>query len=308
MSSIPYAVTAKFGYNCINDKNPDEIIYLCPECIHRKGTPDTKGHLYINTKTLQYYCFRCGYSGKLSYTNIDTKKVYEETLIDKATENTIKNLNALLDPSDMLTLKIPIDKVTTSKQATNYLLERGFTYEQMEYYDMRVGSNNFEFGRIVIPNRVERMVYTDMYSARTYIGQVPKYHNPSQVKKSEIVFNLHRINQGNPIILVEGALTAIAAGYYAVASLGKVLSESQAAQIAQKKPAVVYVNYDYGAEKENEEACALLYKYLPHTPIFKMEMPDERDAADLSHKEYFEILRQAKRYNPLVNGLTNLFN
>lgn len=304
---IPRSIIAYFGPNYLGDNGKDEVRYNCPECVNRKGRPDLKGHLYVNTKTLVFHCYRCDYAGRIGKVNIDSSLLYDEEM-SHSTSDLIRDLQGIVDESgqDQFRLKIPIDKVTTSKTATDYLLSRGFTLRQMEYYDMRVGNLNHEFGRVVIPNRVFRQVYTDMYSARSYIGQIPKYNNPFDIKKSEIVFNLHRIQQGSPIILVEGALTAVAAGYHAVASLGKNLSRSQASQIACKKPSRIYVNFDFGAESQSSAACKLLSQMCPETPIYEVLMKDDRDAADMSREEYVECLRSAKLYQPLLDGMKEI--
>ena len=301
---IPYRISAKFGYDLVQYvEGSHEYRYKCPECINRKGSPDKSGHLYVSESTYLFHCHRCGYSGKIAYVKKEDRVTYEEDQ-EKDNELLLKELDSTLNPEkSKFKLKIPIHKVTTSENATKYMLDRGFTYEQMEYYDMRVGNINLEFGRIIIPNQVDHKVYTDMYSARSFIGQNPKYHNPSGVKKSELVFNLHRIKEDSPIILVEGALTAVAAGYHAVASLGKVLSISQASQIAMKHPSVIYVNYDFGAETELINACRLLHKMSPYSKIMQVFMKDDRDAADLSHDEYTACLKQAVEYNPLLDQI-----
>lgn len=303
--NVPYEMVATFGHP-VGDNGKDEARFYCPECINRKGTPDNSGHLFGNVKTRRFFCVRCEYSGVLGRNlKISRDKVYDEDRNYEVSE-TIHELRTVYDDDVIFNLKIPIEKVTASTSATEYLLKRGFTLQQMEYYDMRVGNLNQEFGRIVIPNQVSRYVYTDMYSARTYIDQVPKYHNPFDSRKSNIVFNLHRIRERSPIILVEGALTAVAAGYHAVASLGKVLSKSQASQIVAKKPSVIYVNYDYGAEKNSANACKLLYQVNPNIPIKEVLMSDERDAADLSRSEYVKRLQEAQEYKPLMTDLLKL--
>lgn len=303
--NVPYKIVAMFGPSPVGDNGKDEVRYLCPECISRKGTPDKSGHLYVNTKTFKYHCHRCGYGGTIGrHLVVGDERYYEEDR-NYEIEQLIDDIGQVVSSDSEFPLIIPSDKVTVSSSATNYLLSRGFTYDQMEYYDLRVGNLDKEFGRIIIPNRVSRKVYADTYSARTYIGQEPKYHNPVDIKKTGIVFNLHRIEEGTPIILVEGALTAIAAGYHAVASLGKTLSRDQASQIAAKHPSIIYVNYDYGAEKNSRDACQLLSTYCPDIPIFEVKMKDDRDAADLSHEEYSLCLKSATRYVPLFEDIVN---
>lgn len=308
MDNIPYKIIALFGPNYIKyNSKAHEVRYYCPECASRKGTPDLSGHLYVNTKSLKYHCYRCDYKGVINRNvKVGDSRYYDEDQ-EKDVEHLIGEFKQLVDEDiSKYSLKIPIDKVATSESASKYLLDRGFTYDQMEYYDMRVGNLEQEFGRIVIPNQVYRLVYTDTYSARSYIGQTPKYHNPEMIKKSEIVFNLHRIKEGTPVILVEGALTAVAAGKHAVASLGKTLSVSQASQIAKKHPSTVFVNYDFGAESNSREACRLLRKYLPDTPIYETLMKDDRDAADLSRDEYVACLSNSRLYEPLIDDMEGL--
>ena len=305
MINIPYKITAKFGYNPVSDNGKDEVVYHCPYCLERKGTSDIKGKLYVNIKTGVYHCFRCNASGYISGKNIDNEKTYAQDKGNLEEDSLLEDLNSIFY-QDNFPLKIPIEKVTSSQTATDYLLSRGFTVDQMNYYDMRVGNTRQEFGRIIIPNQVDKIVYTDMYSARSYIGQEPKYHNPSGVNKSQIVFNLHRIKENTPIILVEGVLTAIASGYHAVASYGKVLSDYQAYAIMAKKPSVIYVNYDYGAEQELECASKLLYSINPNIPIKQVFMKDERDSADMSKEEYIKCLENSIVYKPLLKDLLNL--
>ena len=305
---VPYRIIGAFGPDYVGDNGKDEIIYKCPQCISRKGTPDLHGHLYVNVNSYKYFCVRCEWSGRLDKsTKVDNSKIYDEEQDTDAVQLLREASSELFNHPDKLSLRIPLDKVTSSRSATEYLLNRGFTYEQMEYYDMRVGNTTQEFGRIIIPNITDsRKVFTDMYSARSFIGQTPKYHNPFSAKKSEIVFNLHRVQSGTPLILVEGALTAVAAGYHAVASLGKSLSNYQASLVAKKKPSLIYVNYDYGAESNSRDACRLLRRYLPDTPIYEVLMDSEKDADDLSRDEYLKCLQSARLYDPLISDIMSL--
>lgn len=303
--SVPYKIIAAFG-TPVWDNGKDEVAFLCPECINRRGTPDIKGKLYVNTKTLKFHCFRCEYRGSLNKVQVDSNKVYEEDLSFE-NEELIKNISSLDTDQDKFELKIPIEKVEESDSAMSYLYQRGFTLDQTRYYDMRVGNVNQEFGRIIIPNEVKRLVYTDFYSARSFIGQNPKYHNPGK-EKSKIVFNLHRIEEGSPIIVVEGALTAVAAGKNAVATLGKSMTPYQASAILSKKPRAVFINYDYGAEDFALNACKILYGINSSIPIFNVKMKDERDAADMSKDEYLSCLSKAEKFDEIHDNIIEIID
>ena len=304
---IPYRIAQAFGYNPVYITD-DEITYLCPFCPERRGSPDTSGHLNVNTKTFLYHCFRCDISGRVEYRkNADDSKIYSKNLVtNKDQDEIINSINKMYDTPSEFIFKIPMNKVTENVNATKYLLDRGFTFKQMEYYDLRVGNYKQEFGRIIIPNKINRLIYTDMYAARTFIGMSPKYHNPYQVDKAKIVFNLHRINDGDTIILVEGPLTAIAAGYHAVASYGKTLSEYQASLIALKKPKRIYVNYDFEAEEWSHKACDLLSSMTKNTEIIEVLMKDDRDAADMSKEEYADVLASGTVYNSTLSKISEI--
>lgn len=306
MINVPYRITSVFGPDAFGGNGVDEVQFHCPKCIERKGTPDRKGKLYVNVKSYKFICFRCGFKGRISKTgSIDTSKYYENDL-EIENQKLSHEIYEAIEGGDKFKLKIPVSKVTESESATSYLLKRGFSYDQMEYYDMRVGNLNQEFGRIIIPNEVKNLVYTDTYSARSFIDQTPKYHNPCGIKKSEVVFNLHRIREGDTIIVVEGVLTAVAAGKHAVSTLGKTMSRSQASQILSKNPKRIYLNYDYGAEKESHDACELLRSINDSIDIYEVFMKDERDAADLSTEEYVKCLYSAVKYEPVIKELEEI--
>jgi DNA primase len=308
--NVPHKIIKKFGNDYVEagSSSHKELRLYCPMCSVRKGTPDRKRKLYVNPVTLNFICFRCGYSGNVNRDYKSDSYDYEEDMNYEAS-SLIKDIQSVINSGDYAEdLVIPIEPVEEGRYAKEYLTNRGFTVDQMRYYDMRLGNSRKEFGRIIIPNKVDKLVYTDFYSARTFIDEIPKYHNPSVRKKSEIVFNLHRISDGDTVILVEGALTAVAAGHNAVASLGKTLSVSQASQIASKHPKKIYVNYDYGTLSESNNACSLLQSMLPDTEIIQVIMSTDKDAADLSRDEYAEILNNSRAYNSVIKEMEELIS
>lgn len=305
---VPYKIIATFGQDYMRGNGKDEIRYHCPMCVSRRGKPDKQGKLYINIHSLKFNCFLCGYSGEVGKdVFIDQNRYYERTL-DQDVEYLLKNFEEMQNQEDSkYKLRIPLRKIFDNNTATEYLIKRGFEESKLEYYDLRVGDTNYMFGRIIIPNEVKFLTKTDYFTGRSFIDQKPKYKNPT-TEKSDIVFNLFRVEEGRPIIVTEGPLTAIAAGYQAVATLGKTMTRSQASQILKKKPSRVYVNYDYGAESWSKRACYLLSQISPETEIYEVLMKDERDAADLTHSEYAECLRNAVRYNPLYDKISNIID
>ena len=285
-----------------------EAIYKCPYCINVKGTPDKSGHLYVNIKTRKFSCKRCGTEGRISNSNSNYSQEKDQSVEDII--NMIKSIGG--DDSELTSTQytIPLCKVTSMKSAYEYMRNRGFTDEDIDYYDVRVGGifNKNLFGRIVVPNVVYDRVYTDMYVARTYIDSGKRYMNPFGRNSSLAVFNLHRIPD-NPdrLIICEGTITAMAAGHDAVALYGKHCSKTQLRKILAKNAKEIVVNLDPDAMSESDELCKSLYDLSPDTVIKQLVLPSTFDAADYRsmgiHYAYREMVENAQVYTPLTKKL-----
>lgn len=308
---IPWKIRQQFGDNYLSVKELSsglEVNYNCPYCVTRGKTPDTKGHLFVNIESGVYHCYRCEAAGRVYSDGTDQSN-------DRVVIDNTKLLNRLKECNDKLQgtssvdevtwLKIPYVSVLTNPIATEYMTNRGFSESLLVERDVRVGSIFDElYGRVVVPNRVKDLVYTDMYSARSYLNQDRKYLNPT-VKKSNIVYNLHRISD-NPeyIIITEGVLTAMRAGSNAVAVYGHSCSKSQLRQIYNKNPKLIYVNYDRDAYLESLELCKEIYDR--GIPVINVVMPDNRDAADYELSDYMQIVKSSRLYKPNYDELVKV--
>ena len=131
-----------------------------------------------------------------------------------------------------------------------------------------------------------------MFSARTYLGQEPKYRNPDGCKKTHSVFNLHNINIGGDIYVNEGAITAIFAGRSAVATYGCHPSDQQIKAILDKRPKNLYCTLD-GDEAglgPNEELAKTFSRKIIDGNVYLVYMPKDMDAADMGEKRYKEYV------------------
>ena len=257
-----------------------EAIYYCPYCESVKGTPDKSGHLYVNIKSKKFSCKRCGTEGRISNKGNNYSQEKDQSL-----EDIIEMIESISSDQSELSetqYTIPLLRVTELPSAYEYIRERGFTDEDINFYDIRVGSifNKNMFGRIIVPNIIYDRVYTDMFVARTYIDSGKRYMNPVGKNSSIAVFNLHRIPE-NPdrIIICEGSLTAIAAGHDAVALYGKHCSRTQFKKILAKNPKEIVVNLDPDATKDSDELCQKLYQSTDAV-IKQLILPESFDAAD----------------------------
>lgn len=288
-SNLSY-ITAKFGADyIIASESAGEIVYHCPFCPER-GKKNSDRKLYVNVNKLAYDCKRCGTRGFLWSKEAE---FFED--------NTA--LKDLFSKQEDLSLyyHLPADRLIDypSSTAYSYMIGRGFTPDDMIKFSMRLPGTKDRnlLGRVVVPNRIVYKDYTDMFTARTFTGQPNRYYNPPNSRKSKILFNLHNIPP-NPdyIILNEGPLNSIIAGDYSVASYGKILSNAQFRLIKELNPKEIYISYDTDAEEQSEVLCK---KFLAYTDIVphKVMLPDNKDAVDLGHERYLDIVLNTKKYN-----------
>lgn len=126
--------------------------------------------------------------------------------------------------------------------AYKYMKDRGFTDEEMQRWDLKVGRAYEDpktkrrivnwSGRVIFPFHEDgEVVYM---VGRSYVGREPKYYNPPGGGK--FVFNIDSVR--GECILCEGIISAIAAervtGIPSVAALGKTLTNFQLAKIAAR--------------------------------------------------------------------------
>ena len=313
---IDVRILERFGDDVVNDASYPELIFHCPKCIERKGTHDTKGNLYVNNESLKFHCFRCGYSGNLSNAPTKGYRLNERTPQNTELMHLIENVFMSEDTEDDLIryeYEIPNLRPFPGTDHYAYLQDRGVKDWMIEYYDIRIGSSFSKYhDRIIIPNRTdweEDICRTDMFVARyiypnikdplTGFDKYPKYMNPYGKNRNKVVFNLHRIPPHSPVILVEGVLTAIAAGKNAVCTYGKEVSDAQLYQVLEHEPSELYVNLDPDAYTEAMELCERIKK-VSSVPLyvvrFRAEDGEHADASDIGHEKYMGYLMNARPY------------
>ena len=301
-------VVEKFGSNYKTANDGAHVRYCCPFCDRRRGKADKDYKLYVNYQKLAFKCFKCGAKGWLTKRfkpSSDSVYAYVVATVDNKINTEIE------EESNMFYLStLPITK---NSSAYKYLESRGISEELIKYYDMRLGTDEL-FGRIVIPNEVYGLEknWTDMYSARSYISQEPKYLNPDGAHKTDSVFNLHRQKRGDNIYVVEGALTSICAGKNSVCTYGSSPSEEQLTKIVNmdfKEITCAYDN-DPSGQRGNEELAEKLNK-MKHagTEIYIVQMPEGIDAADMGEAKFQEYVakNRVRYYSDVYAKIMTLF-
>ena len=216
-------IESKFGTDYILTSKGD-LMYNCPFCEEKRGKVDKDHKLGINAKTTMYFCFKCHTKGVLLKSNTGNSEKVIPFLFDYFNVNKSNNDDEIITP-ELIELNDTI-KLCKGTLAYEYLINRGITDEQINYYNLLSGINE-HFGRTIIPNLLIGK-WTDFYQGRSYLGDKNKYTNPKNVDKTNIVFNLHNQTKGQKdFYLVEGAFDAIRGGYDVGSIYGSSISEVQ---------------------------------------------------------------------------------
>lgn len=275
-------VIDKFGHD-YQSTSSSEIKYNCPFCMKRRGKPDNDHKLYVNVDKLKFICFKCHAKGRLRHSKVleSSYGIYNE-LIHYTDHNDIES-----NEDDENMYYVNNVAIPDGSLAFEYCMSRGIDRDKINFYNLKLGTDDL-FGRIVIPNYMYTNIWTDMYSSRTYLNQIPKYKNPPNCKKSNSVFNLHNIPDSiDKLYIVEGAITAICAGKDTICTYGCHPSESQINQILDKHPKSIVCSYD-GDEAGQLGQTQLLEmisrKY--NGDLYYITMPEGIDAADMGESRY----------------------
>lgn len=283
----------RFGTDYLYNKNDTKphMVYNCPFCLSKRGKADDDHKLYVSMLNLKFYCFKCHSKGTIRSFDVsaDNSHIIYNKLLSMYDNDTDED-----EEDNMFYIKdIKIPKDT---KAYEYLIGRGIDDEKIDYYNIRFGTDEL-FGRIIVPNIMYSKNWTDMYQARSYINQIPKYVNPEGANKSQSVFNLHRLGKGGEVYVVEGAITAICGGRDCIGLYGSSPSEKQLTDIISHEFEEIncVLDYDESGIKGNQRlAEELRLRCSSRTKINIINMPPGVDAADLGESKFKRYVHNNK--------------
>ena len=227
-------------------RSKDEVIGLCP--FHEETTASFNVSLTKNV----FHCFGCQSKGNI----LDFVALKEDVDVRQAAfmiQEWFRVPSGDGTRSGGYVLEIRAGSSRTPDEASEenppltfrldnldskhpYLMERGLEAETIEYFGLGYCSLGLMKDRVVIPihnERGELVAYSGRYPGEPPDGR-PKYLLPSGFRKSQVVFNLHRIGASAPkneLVVVEGFFDAFRvwqAGFrQVVAIMGSALSERQ---------------------------------------------------------------------------------
>ena len=249
-----------------------EAIFICPFCETNGIAPDTKGHLYVNTQTGVFHCFRCGVSGTFR-TLLDKLRVLgEEPVLNKEDEIHV------VDVYEEFRTFVPLSEGSPKWQylvqerkipANSLRLAQAGEFRD-KWYDYVVFPILFK-GRIV------------GYQGRRISEGKPKYiTGPKGVPLGRYVYNFDLAQRYQHIILVEGILDALSIGVNAIALFGKDVSMQRVHILSLLENKRFIIMLDRDALQESIRYAKIL-RYYGIAYIFEWEnIPEQiKDPNDL---------------------------
>lgn len=268
---------------------PAVATYNCPFCAERKGSPDTKGHLYYYGDGKGYHCFRCGAHHS------------DGNLPAGITESpTTGALEELADPQEVGKDALShAEDAWKHERARLYLMRRGITGEEVEEHGILYATSGWLQGRVVFPiyGRRGKQVYPAgppevvYFVARAIdFWRQPKYVN-APWGKNGLVYTVG-LFPTQLVVVVEGIFDAFAchrAGFFAAALLGKRINAGQARTIASlARRAIVLLDSDAFAS-----ALEVSYQLSLYMPTKRVELPGDFDPADSDRRELRGLIAKA---------------
>lgn len=300
-----------------------EVSYDCPFCVERGHSPDNEEKLWVNySKRLGdsksvgvYYCYRCEAKGSLDYVFKWLGADIDAAPIDDEFVRILRILQGLEEPDAQQPEVVDRDysaelielgcrPVHPQGTAYQYLTERGVAPDDIAFYRMLEGRGRYHH-RIIIPTfnferRIPFFVARSMkqlyFTTEKGVVEAPKYLNPKGEGRKYSLFNLNHAVSADAIIVTEGVFSSIAAGRNAIATFGKLVTQTQVALLtafAQGKEIIVCFDGDAHAQTAN---LAARLKDSGLRTSFVL-LPEEHDPATLRAEDLQYLLRHRYPYS-----------
>jgi len=274
MGSVDYKLT-----------NTEEIRVNCPFCVKRGKTPDTKFHLYMNSRKEVYYCFRCGARGSFSSLPNDLIGIMLDTYSKLPLEKKEVNIRNVFETVyDVLNSLTDFQATDSSLIGELYLKQRLFentstsTDIPKKLYRILENKTNKSIWIIFFSYNIWGEI--DYYTLRKIFSKVflnPKFSKP--LFKLDIFSAIEK----KEVYLVEGifdALSLYLSGIKNVFSLlGKELTDLQTEELLDYGFEKIYIVLDGDAISNEIKIANKLKGHF--NEVFIGMLPYEKDPNDL---------------------------
>lgn len=171
-----------------------------------------------------------------------------------------------------------------------YGKERDLSSSIVEHFEMGYCSRGMMKGRWCIPIHDvsgEVVAYVGRWADRELPDDVEKYMLPPKFRKSDVLFNLHRLSETEHVVVVEGFFDAIrlhAMGVPVVSVMGTSISDAQVALLVAAGTRYVTVMFD-GNEAGDAGCEAVVNRLASEVFVRAAMLSDGEDPASADEEE-----------------------
>ena len=279
-----------------------EVNGLCPMHKKRTGKEDHNPSWWINSETGAHICFSCGYKGNVYTLVSDVRGVdYQdarEYVNDKADMpidvlmRRIKELPEYVQPVESIPMSEARLAVYTDAPDIE-LKKRFLTREAVDSCGVLWDTKNEAW---ILPIRDAENFSLIGWQEKGARGRFFK-NQPAGVKKSKTVFNVQRISEGQPLVVVESPLDAVrlvGLGFSSIATYGAIINEDQAKIMRRANKVIAAFDNDQAGKKGAEQMHGFARKYGIDLSFFNYIGIDVKDIGDMTEVEALRGIRTAR--------------
>ena len=296
-------------------KHGRELVCDCPLC----GKAE---RFYVNAASGAWVCYKCGEGGTPArlISVIDgvslgeAKKILVRGAADRPVSSVEEIIRKRTDrepdavevrPDDGTGISLPPefvpvwDPTDRTWRIPAYLTDRGIHARTAAVFGLGFCLSGRYRGRVILPARVDGVVRT--FQGRLMYPGEPRYMGPESGATGEFLFGYDEAIGAETVLVHEGpfdVVNAHAKGFFAVATFGKVLHESQAIALRDIGCRRAIVIYDPTAKDGADnpanptEAAITLSEVLDE--VLVGFMPGENDPGDASGEEFDVAVNTAR--------------
>ncbi len=264
----------------------NNYIFYCPKCQHRKPK------LEIDISTGSWHCWVCSDGKGKSFKSLgnwlgwtwDIIKNFPNVKVYRTTKDRKIKHEAITLPKEYIPLSVESNSIYY-KRAIKFLKSRGVRYSDILQHFIGYAIEGQYKNMIIFPN-YDKNGKLNYFTTRAFIGSdYKKFENPN-FSKNIIGFE-SCINWSIPIIIVEGALDAIAVRLNAIPCYGKITRYLRDV-IILKKPKHLFLALDSDAITDSYESAKDFIAVGINVSVVKF--PKEQDPSSLGFEDVWKSI------------------
>lgn len=280
---LDYLDKKKMTYKLSDGANGKEaIVMVCPYC------KDTKYHFYFNLINKVFYCHKCNQKGTLF-----TLKADQGDVANVVPVSTIPEEETQFSNEDIHKISEAYANLLYDKEASLYVMERGFTREAIDYF--RLGASDEEGIKWLWMPYIDAVGTVKNVKKRSITGE-KKFKR--WVGRDSILFNEKALDlQTDSIILCEGETDTIALWSMGIKNVVGVPTGAKGFNptwvMQLDKYQKIYIAYDN--DQAGDEGSHIISRRLGEERCYRIKLPptinDMNDYVKAGHtKDDFEKL------------------